>query len=78
MQFFFIITLSQNEGNHIRTATISGTLSAQPGKTRADLFSTAFSYAQSKTGLTSPVVAFFDLAPNELPTAVPAVPSSSS
>ena len=72
MKFFFIITLSQNEGNRIRTATISGTLSAQPGKTRAGLFHTALNYAQSKTGLTSPAVTFFDLAPNELPTAVPA------
>ncbi len=67
MEFYFIITIAAPGSNRVRSATVSGTTHARPGQTRKDLFKVALSYARSQTGISDPIVTFFDLAPNELP-----------
>ena len=78
MDFHFIITVTGNNGTCDCASTLCGTICAYDGQTRKDLFQIALDLAEISSGLDQPVVTFFDLAPNELPTAVPAAASCGS
>ena len=78
MQFHFIITVTDDNGTRSRASTLCGTICASDGQTRKDLFQIALDLAEISSGLDQPIVTFFDLAPNELPTAVPAATSCGS
>jgi len=72
MQFHFILTVTWPVASGVETSTFEGTITARPGQTRQDLYNAVLRHARSKTGTSQIYVAFFELAPNELPTAVPA------
>ena len=69
MEFHFIITVSVNDGACMCSSTLCGTINAEDGHTRKDLFRIALDLAEISSGMDQPVVTFFDLSPNELPVA---------
>ncbi len=67
MQFHFILTVTWPIAKGIETNTFEGTITSRPGQTRRDLYKAVRQHALSTIGASQIYVAFFDLAPNELP-----------
>lgn len=73
MDFHYIITLTKAADSGMRFATVKGVIKPLASQTRNDLANAVYKYASSKADMPDATIAFFDLAPNELPAVVQAV-----
>jgi hypothetical protein len=69
MDLHYILTLTVPVGGGQATVTFNGVFAAHEGQTRQEIFGLIYQHAVERAHMSRPDVAFFDLAPNTLPSA---------